>query len=271
FEMRRRGFEQTPQGLPSEKKDPLNINSRSIFGSENNSTLETAKVINHKDNEPLGIQLDSSVQHIAQTLRKISTVKLVSSLPDILVKRQNSKTLFVGYSGDIMHSLYRPKDSEIIQILRRYARLHYLKQKNYSQEFNVELHTSSPDSGGIVVEGEKVGFSIRTDTPSYILLVNFDPSGIATVIYPDNRSELKKIKANDEMLLKNVSRARAPFGTDYILLYAFDELTHEHELLMGKQFPIDSPLMNKLEHLVRNKNVKKAMADLELITVPKSN
>jgi len=81
------------------------------------------------------------------------------------------------------------------------------------QNFNVFAVVT--EQRAVIVEGEKIGFSIRTDMDSYLLLVSIDPTGYLSVLYPATSKEMAKLTRNHDLSLPDLGVVTGPdFGVE---------------------------------------------------------
>ena len=73
-----------------------------------------------------------------------------------------------------------------------------------------------------LVEGDKIGFRIRSEKEAYIVLLNVDPHGNINVLYPCEPSEKQALTANCELSL-DIGLVYPPFGTELVRVLAFRE------------------------------------------------
>lgn len=292
--MRTRGFNHTPQGLPSLAEDRGNLASRGIFSgadqvsaAQNSQPVAVAHVKAPKkpDNpvqphDPiqtgmtgksgaliLRVKLDRSLRGLRNKLNQLREVQLVDDRAALELRRSGSDVLFISNAGDLVTRLVRPDDKKIVDYVNYQAWIYRLVHRPYQQDFNVDVEMYKAGRGSTAREGELVGFSIRSSETAYILLLDIDPQGTVTVIYPYTQAELQAVPAGQVLALKDISRVRPPFGRDYIQVYAFKDLHDDLRALRAQSFAIGSPMVKYLERLIANHSLLKARSNLELVTV----
>lgn len=284
--MRKRGFNHTPQGLPSLAEDKTNLSDRKIFGTSRGlgafrikKEAEDIKNQNKKSTQPifslgssskLRIRLDPELSFLSKFINEQSKLSLVEFDEDIVISQTKGNITLLTGTGDIINSTNDIDSTDLVNILLRQQ---WLKQNLSSQnedDFFVELENYDSGIGSTYVDGDLVGFSIRSSEDAYLLLVDIDANGLISVIFPFEQNELKKYPGNHITLLKNISKVRAPFGRDVVQLYAFNQLTDDLKRLRGKEFTLGSPLMENFENLINDPELKKAKANLAIFTTPRS-
>ncbi|HEY5603680.1 MAG TPA: caspase family protein [Gammaproteobacteria bacterium] len=322
--MRVRGFDHTPQGLPSLAEDTGNLASRSIFGDglpaqaaagkDDNTKVNSKKIENTKlaaaspataavtpnsgqasSGKPpahntstgktsatakpastqkinpagataLPLRIDKQLKEVAQRAGEIPAVTLVNDEPMLDVRKDGADVLFVSKSGDLIARLEKPTVNQIVEHIRHQAWAHQLVAAPFKQDFNVGLELYGSGKGSTALEGELLGFSVQSSEKAYILLIDIDPHGTVNVLYPYEPAELGPVEANQLLAFKDLSRVTAPFGRDYVQVYAFKEITEDFKALRGKSFSLGSPYVKNLERLIGSPNMPKARVSMELVT-----
>lgn len=110
--------------------------------------------------------------------------------------------------------------------------------------YNVFLDPIGPSD--FLLEGDKIGFRIRSEKEAYIVLLNVDPHGNINVIYPCKPLEKQAIVAHRELIL-NIGRVYPPFGTELLRVLAFRErIALLDQLDCTKPFPPTHALFDSL-------------------------
>lgn len=95
---------------------------------------------------------------------------------------------------------------------------------------NVFLTVLGPD--GVLPEGTSLGFKVKFEKPSHVLLLNISPGGNVNVLYPYNQSELAQQPADKELRVPP-SKVTEPFGVETLAVYAFDRKPEGIEQFVG--------------------------------------
>ncbi len=280
--MRIRGFDHTPQGLPSLAEDKGNLSKRSLFG-------EAESILNLTENTTLAakstrmpitattaelpkftIKVDQSINSmLREAISNIANISLADAIPDLMIKKQQGDYLFISKSGDLITKLSEADNKEVIALIKTQQKLNDFLQHDFIQSFSLELDMYGIGKGSTAVQDENIGFTIKSDKDSYVLLFNIDSHGMVSILYPYFTREPFGIKSNDPLKLKSISKVRPPFGRDIIIAAAFSEMTESLKAMKGKSFSIHSPEFNKLEKLIFRSKNNQAKAQLVLITAKK--
>jgi len=283
--MRQNKFSHTPQSLPSLAEDTNNLASRPIFGTTRGLVREHKKatIANKPDQSSLKpsviksplpnvkfpglkVKIDSSLYFLNKTLKSEKSIVIVNNHEDVFLKKHNNDIVLLSPSGDLIYALKDGDIAELETILKRRNWVKKILHKKFEQKFLIEFELYNAGSGSTLIEEQTVSFSIKSSKDAYLLLIGFDPSGVASVLFPYLQKEIVKYPGMAKLSLNNLSTVRAPFGKDLLQLYAFDQLSEEYKQLVAKKFDLESPLATTFEKLINNKNIDKASATLELVT-----
>lgn len=278
--MRIRGFNHTPQGLPTLAEDRGNLAQRGIFAADTPATSRTSVVVhasadrgfNKADQIANGpdaytIRLGMGVPATVNPSAVPAGVAVVSADEHVRLEMEGKDVIVVSAAGDIVARLVGADETAVLQYLKRQARIHALLNREFVADFSLELDLHGAGRGGTALEGEDIGFSVRVAQTAHVLILDIDPHGLITVLYPYLSRELEAVPANELVDLPHVSQVRAPYGRDYVVAYAFDRKIDDIELLRAQRFTAESPLMDTLERLLGANAVRRGRSSLELITV----
>jgi len=297
--MSERGFNHTPQGLPSLTEDHNKLSERTLFGltmeqktapdtlqygqptilktslNQHSKSEEFSKDVKNtstqiengeKQTEKLKIRIDTNLSFLSLELNKENIFRMVDTEEDVFISRRNGRITLLSPTGDTLNSGEDIDKRNLKIVLRRQHWLKFNLNKRYPEDFSVEIDFQDNGVSGTLTEGRAVGFSLRSSQDAFMLLIDIDPNGIVNVIFPYNVNEIKKYPSNEIATLSNISHVSSPFGRDIVQLYAFDKLTDELQKLSGKSFSLDSDLMNTFEDLIYNPNLNKSRASLVFYT-----
>lgn len=214
---------------------------------------------------PLRVKLEGANDHLTKMMSNIQGIMETQKNWDILVTR--TPTLYSLYlaNGYFLADFPVDKPRQMVNRLSRQVKLKELV--NFScpgQSFNVFLDLVGP--GGLLIEGEPVGFKVRADKEAHILLMDMDPTGSINVIYPFSREELSPLGAGQELDLSNLSQVVAPFGTETVKVFAFLTRPKALERLVAGKFPPDDERFSLLMNMVRENSDTMAQATIRVKT-----
>ena len=102
-----------------------------------------------------------------------------------------------------------------------------IRAENPDQEFAVTLSTD--DGRTRAFDGETVRFAVRSDRAGYVTLLNRNPEGTVTFLYPNAFSPARRIEAGETVYFPASEydfqiRVSAPFGREYVKAIVTPEL-----------------------------------------------
>ncbi|MDH5546465.1 MAG: caspase family protein [Gammaproteobacteria bacterium] len=283
--MRIRGFEHTPQALPSLAEDKGNLAYRELFSTRSTGEQVSARVTKQKVQSPrvktvdigqtpnivyqrkFPVYLDSSLDpKLRKILGEITDIAISSDAYQLEIRQTPSHVLLLSNAGDLIAKVKNGNPAAIKDAVINQATADLLVHGDFSQSFEVELDMLQRGRGSTAVLGEEIGFSIRTNMDAYVLLLNIDPAGLVSVIYPYLATELNSVAAFEALQLDRISEVRPPFGRDYVIAYAFGRNSELYEGLRGKSFYLGSEEFKKLFQLLNAEEIPAARASLQLVT-----
>jgi hypothetical protein len=149
-------------------------------------------------------------------------VKVVSETYDLLMSAENARLSLFLPGGE---QLCRPANAdEAVTMIGRYVKIReLLRMKNPGQQFNVWLRAGDDDGKTVFHEGDKAGFTIRSERQAYLLLLNVDSQGYVTMLMPENAASSPGIEAGCTLKTPQVGQVMAPFGMEFVKVFAFPE------------------------------------------------
>jgi hypothetical protein len=159
--------------------------------------------------------------------------------------------------------------AELITFIKRQLAARRLAALTYPrQRFNVFFDLTGPN--GVLIGGDKIGFRIRPERDSYLLLVDIDPAGRVYVIYPGDESEIVMSPGGRELVFHEMGEVAPPhFGAEHLKLFAFSKKPHGLEELAGTEFWPHDSRFTKLMRMLKG-NPHASQATLRVKTAPKA-
>jgi hypothetical protein len=194
----------------------------------------------------LAVALEGPAEELRPRLEGLKGVKLVAADYDLLIAKQGRSYLLTLANGFTLVAVAADKPQTVVEVINRRVLLKGLVGLTYPQQkFNVGLDLLG--KGGVLTEGDKIGFAIRPEADSHILLINVDPHGFISVIYPYKDEEMALVKGGRELRLPDIGEVTAPgFGTEYLKVFAFRQRPVGFERLKGAEFWPEDPKFNDL-------------------------
>ncbi|MCP4106357.1 MAG: DUF4384 domain-containing protein, partial [Desulfobacteraceae bacterium] len=261
-------FSQSPQRLFP--KDNTAMLDQPVFkGVKINKKLPSLPVLNNT----LRIRTRGLPPGLEKKIAGIQGITIADKDYDILL---TAKTM-AGSETETKIYMYLPNDSLIaavspkkaVDLIRGQMRVRELILSSYpGQSFNVFADINNYN--GVLKEGETVGFTIRVEEDSYILLMNIEPDGFINILYPCEPHELAVVKAGQQLSLDGQNEVKGPnFGTEYIKVFAFRTQPGNMKYIMNGEFDPTDPLFRRLMKMVRNPEIEAAQMTMQVTTCAK--
>ena len=254
-------FSQTPQILfPSANRGLLD---QPLFRVKSIHTAATRK------SGLLNVRLEQENPRLREKISEIHGIAIVNHHEDILINQTQGTYRLYLVNGAVLAEL--TDDSEVVERLKRQVLVQELIKMSFQgQNFNVFAVVT--DQKAVIVEGEKIGFSIRTDMDSYLLLISIDPTGYLSVLYPAAPKEMAKLSRNHDLSLSDLGVVTGPdFGVEYIKAIAFKDKPAGFEKFMGREFSPVSEEFSALMEMLRNSQGRAAQMTLQVKTCAKGD
>jgi hypothetical protein len=230
-----RRFRQTPQALPKEGENAVQLRNRTFFVRSPGNLIQPGEVT-QGSKSIIKIRVADDLEDLRLSVSQIEGVEITKKDPDLmLIKEQNEVVLTLPNRHPIAR-FTSFESQQFLDRIRRHLRIQPLINLSYpKQQFNVSLELSGPFQRSIIREGERFGFEIHTEKSVYALLIDIDPAGAVHVLYPFDKTELQPIGPGSSKILAGKCRALWPFGTETLKLFAFLSRPDDLETLMGRQ------------------------------------
>jgi hypothetical protein len=218
-----RRIAQHPQLLPAIAEDPLDVGSNQFLtalpsaGSAEAAPPREARV---------RVMLDSVAAPLRSSIAALKDVAIVDHEGDLIVRQSGNQVQLLGPAGDPIVS----STSTDPKLLTRIAAQAWVNRRvpAGSDMLGLRAETSPGSRGGTFVECESFVFDVRLRKPAYLMLLDLDPHGDLTLLYPTRSSErhiqpsgaARAIPGADP---KDHIVVSAPFGTDQVTILAFEQ------------------------------------------------
>jgi hypothetical protein len=164
---------------------------------------------------------------------------------DLTLRERSGKAELLGPAGD---PILETTAADPI-LIRRIAAQAWLNRVLPASKGGLGLRTeTSPGSrGNTFVQCESFAFDVRLEKPAYVMLLDLDPQGNFSVLYPTRPSEREIIAAGAVKAIpggdpKDQIVVIPPFGTDQVAVLAFEKApTIFAEFTGADRFAADGP------------------------------
>lgn len=266
--MENRPYGHEPQLLPQLKEDDTGLTRRSLFGdggipvSGYGSDLPTALT--------LRVQLAEGNSGLRQALENIAGLKLVDGDPQLIIMRDDAGLMILNPSGDLVGRL--ASEAEVLRRLQQELWLRRFTQPS-QQSFGLRISLKESVWGSTAKRGEYITLSLKSEQKAYLLVLDLFPDGELHVLYPYRAQELRLLPGGRLLTVpgercEDMIQVTEPFGTDYVVAFAFSNGRGPLPELMGEQIAWGSSLQQRLESWLKRQQGNYAHAALQLKTVP---
>jgi Caspase domain/Domain of unknown function (DUF4384) len=251
--MEHRNFAQHPQLLPAIAEDPQNIGSNLLFTPAAAAPAASPAATNAAPAaraNTVRVALESVSPVLKATIAALSGVMIVDRGGDLTVRQTATKVQLLGPAGDPILATVASDPN----LPRRIAAQAWLNRvlPAASGSAGLRAETNPGSRGNTFVQCESFVFEVRLDKPAYVMLLDLDPQGGLTVLYPSRPSERTVIASGAPRAIpsddpKDHILVTAPFGSDAVTVLAFGQAPAFFSDLSGAaRFDLDSKLANEL-------------------------
>ncbi len=165
---------------------------------------------------PVQIKLEGATPAVLRAaLATLAGVTLTEAAYKVLVTPEDAGYALWLANGDMLCHL--DSADEVTTRLTRYASVRQLLQlHNPQQRFNVRLQVGATAGQTVFMAGERLDMVIESEPAATILLLNVDPRG-------DVQAITSAVAAHGRLSLPGAGLVEAPFGTDYMKVFALPQ------------------------------------------------
>jgi len=263
-------FAHTPQFLfPPENR---RIADQSVFSAKN-FTVSSA---NETRDKTLRVKAENIDPDTEKKIAAVSGVKITDKDYDLLItsakkaEKAIRRNLQIYLASGALLAEVGGSD-EAAERIRREVKNREVTDASFSgQNFNVFADIIG--SHGVLTEGQSIGFDIRPQADSHILLINMDSKGNINVIYPCSQKELAPVKAGQTLHLPDLGKIAPPnYGTEYIKVIAFRNKPTALEKFLCAEISSSDSKFSELIQMIQHDSKDMAQTTLQVKTCAKSD
>lgn len=269
--MRSRGYSHDPQILPVAMEDSQQLSLNNVLGKRGilrNINVSTPSVL-------FTVSVPAGEARLISRLAQFPALKISDVHADLVVKKQGNHYLFINKSGDLIGTLNSPNLKQFVGRVQQEAWKKQFKQVLQSRpSFNIDFNINKGLDGSSAKEGDLVAFTLRSEKPMHLLLLDVDSHGNLAVLYPYMKHELSAIPAQDIKFIPSENKAdwikvQKPFGIDHLIAIGFAKQPDFLKEFVGKEvLLLQSDLYKKLSAYL--KHAQYGFSELDLLTVSKN-
>jgi hypothetical protein len=219
-----RSFAQHPQLLPALAEDPLDVGSNLFLGMQVAAESGAAHLAHDTD---VHLRLDAVSAALRGKIEHLRGVAIVEHDEDLALHQQGSQVRLLGPAGDPILNTTAGDPNVVKRIAAQAWMSRILPAPN--DDFGLRAETDPGSRGNTYVQCESFVFEVRLRKPAYVMLLDLDPQGNLTVLYPTRASEKQIVAGGAPKAIpgsdpKDHILVTAPFGSDQVAVLAFEQL-----------------------------------------------
>lgn len=202
---------------------------------------------------------------LERAIAALAGVELVDADYDLQVVSQSGRIHILLAGGHPVADFPAAERNRVLTRLRHQVRVRHLIDLEYrDQRFNVSLELIGQP--GVLISGERIGFRIISEKRAHLLLLNIDPAGHVSVVYPYHEEETVPVDGGRALDLPNIGRVGPPLGTEYLKIFAFLQPPRGLERFRGAAFPPTDPAFGELMQLLEGARGQASAGGLTVFT-----
>jgi hypothetical protein len=239
--LERERFAQHPQLLPAIAEDPQDMGSSPFLGMQAPASQSAAPPVRH--DATVHLRLETVSAALRNKVEHLNGVAVVDRDNDLTLRERGGKADLMGPAGDPIVST-TPADPNLIKRIAAQAWLNRILPAS-KDGLGLRAETSPGSRGNTFVQCESFAFEVRVRKSAYVMLLDLDPLGNITVLYPTRASERQIVAAGAPKAIpgadpKDQILVIPPFGTDQVAVLAFEQQpAFFAELTGAERFPAE--------------------------------
>jgi len=222
--LEREHFPQHPQLLPAIAEDPQDVGSNPFLGMQMPAGQGAAPPAVH--DATVHLRLDMVSAAMRTRLEHLSGVAIVDRDNDLTLRERAGKADLLGPAGDPIVST-STTDPNLVRRIAAQAWLNRILPVS-KDSLGLRAETSPGSRGNTFVQCESFVFEVRLRKSAYVMLLDLDPQGNITVLYPTRASEREAVAAGAPKAIPGADPRDQilvipPFGTDQVAVLAFEQ------------------------------------------------
>jgi hypothetical protein len=222
-----RAVPQHPQLLPAIAEDPQDVGSNPFLGATH-SPVSTGALTGAAA-APRDVTVHVKLEDVAAPLRAsiaaASGVAIVDHDAELTVRESGQQVQLLGPAGDPIVSTVS-SDPKLVQRIAAQAWVNRTLPAG-SDALGLRAETDPGSRGNTFVQCESFVFEVRLQKAAYLMLLDLDPQGGLTVLYPTRSSERQIVAAGAAKAIPGSDPNQhilvtAPFGMDQVTVLAFE-------------------------------------------------
>jgi hypothetical protein len=228
----------------------------------------------HASTGPIAVRAENLPSSVAARIRGLKGISLAAapSNYDLLV-RPGAGGYELFDASDLAISTEPLDEEKLLARIAAQRQVRELIDLAYTNEFGLSLRMS-PGDQSVYYQNQDVGFSAMNGKPACLLLLNIDVTGLVTVVFPRGGAD-GAFAAGTYRDLGPPNEVTAPFGIEYMKLFAFESKPADYEYWRAPDNELrtaapGSPEFERLMRMLRPGGEKgRAETRLRIVTTPR--
>ena len=221
-----RHLAQHPQLLPAIAEDPEDIGSNQFLTAAHNLASLGAAAAAGPKNATVRVKLESVAPTLKTSIAAIKNVALVDGDGELTVRQSGEQVQLLGPAGDPIVSA-KANDPKLLDRIAAQAWVNRAVPQG-TDKLGLRAETDPGSRGNTFVQCESFVFEVRLQKAAYLMLLDLDPQGELTLLYPTRASERQIVPGGKARAIpgsdpKDHILVTAPFGTDAVTVVAFEQ------------------------------------------------
>lgn len=232
---------QTPQLRPIGKP----IVERPIFGRQAPNRFERSEA-----QQDLRVRLDPPDPELRVLLEGEDGIFLTDGEYDVEVRREPGRFRVFLAAGAELGAARLVDRADVAGLLGRRVRAQRISNLEFpAQDMRLEM-LLQPEKGGVFYKGDQLSVGIRPGKAAWLLLVAIDSNGGIILVYPAVRLQAQRVSGR-VMVHSTKLRVEAPFGTDMLEAFAFEDKPIGYDVWIDRSEPLNDAEAQRLYEMLR--------------------
>jgi hypothetical protein len=219
-----RHLAQHPQLLPAIAEDPEDIGSNQFLTAVHNTAASGAPAAAR--DATVHVKLESVSPTLKAAIAALKNVAVVDGDGELTVRQSGEQVQLLGPAGDPIVST-KAGDPKLLGRIEAQAWVNRSVPRG-TDELGLRAETDPGSRGNTFVQCESFVFEVRLQKAAYLMLLDLDPQGELTLLYPTRASERQIVPSGAARAIpgadpKDHIVVTAPFGTDAVSVIAFEQ------------------------------------------------
>ena len=226
-----RHLAQHPQLLPAIAEDPEDIGSNQFLTAVHNLAASGSMAASGAAGAPpqdvtVHVKLEAVAPALKTAIVALRNVAVVDRDGELTVRQSGEQVQLLGPAGDPIVSA-KASDPKLLDRIEAQAWVNRSVPQG-TDALGLRAETDPGSRGNTFVQCESFVFEVRLQKAAYLMLLDLDPQGELTLLYPTRASERQIVPSGKARAIpgadpKDHIVVTAPFGTDAVTVVAFEQ------------------------------------------------